>query len=158
MKTESWIERLIIQQLSHHDRRYKHDYRSKEEPTSEFVVGCGYLETMVSGKDIQPSFGESMKVEKQLEPEVENALRTLQQQDLITKTREQTLGGLFGQEDVDPTEFWKLTEAGLKEANELNEAYSKELDVFEKRHRELDIVAANELINLSQEYGVVPDI
>jgi hypothetical protein len=28
METETWIERLLIDQLTRHDRRYKHDYGS----------------------------------------------------------------------------------------------------------------------------------
>jgi hypothetical protein len=158
MKTESWIERAIIQQLTHHDRRYKYDYESRKESTIGFVVGCGYLETMVRGEDIQASFGEATEVEEELEPEVMEALRMLQQQDMITKTGERPRSGLFMQEDLGSTDVWELTDEGLKEASDLNEAYSMELDDFEKRHEELDIASANEFISISQKYGVVPEI
>lgn len=43
MKTDTWIERTIIQQLSHPDKRYKHDYKSKEaNETGERVATIKY--------------------------------------------------------------------------------------------------------------------
>jgi hypothetical protein len=114
MHTDSWIERVIIQDLSVHDRRYKHNYRSRQESTPGFVVGCGYIETMDRGADIRPSFGQSFDVEQQLEPDVKDALRTLHRQDLITKVRELPGGGLFTEDDLGATEQWELTEKGLE--------------------------------------------
>ena len=43
METETWIERVIVQELSYPDKRYKHDYKSKEASTVELVVDCAYL-------------------------------------------------------------------------------------------------------------------
>lgn len=158
MKTESWIERAIIQQIAYRDRRHKHNYRSRKESTIGFVVGCGYLENMAVGEDITASFGESARIEERLEPEVRNTLETLQDQNMITKTGEQPKGGLFSEEDLGSTNLWELTEEGLKEAHELNEAYSRELDAFEDQYGDLDPESANEFIDLSKEYGVVPEI
>lgn len=158
MKTESWIERVIIQQIASRDRRFKHNYRSRKESTVGFVVDCGYLENMATGEDNTAPLEESDEIEERLEPEVKDALRTLQQQNLITKVGEQPRGGLFSEEDLGSTDLWGLTEQGLKEANELNEAYSKELDAFNEQYGDIDPQSANELINLSKEYGVVPDI
>jgi hypothetical protein len=158
MKTKFWIERVIIQQIAYHDRRYKHNYQSRKESTAGFVVDCGYLENMSTGEDNTASLGEAAEIEKKLESEVEDALRTLRERNLITKAGEQPRGGLFSEEDLGSTDLWELTEKGLKEANELNEAYSRDLDAFEEQYGELDPESANELISLSKKYGVVPDI
>jgi hypothetical protein len=158
MKTESWIERVIIQQIAYRDRRYKHNYQSRTESTAGFVVDCAYLENMSIGEDNTAPLGEAAEIEERLEPEVKDALRTLREQNLITKVGEQPRGGLFSEEDLGSTNLWELTEQGLKEANELNEAYSRELDAFEEQYDDIDPESANELINLSKEYGVVPDI
>lgn len=153
MHTELWIERVIIQQLSHHDRQYKHDYRSGKDSTAGFVVDCGYLETMMIGDDIHPSFEQSFDVEETLEPDVRDALKTLHQQELILNVGELPRSGPFSDEDLGSTELWELTDDGLKEARELNEAYSTALDAFEEQYEVLDVAAANELINLSKNTG-----
>lgn len=158
MITEFWIERVIIQQLAYRDRRYKHNYRSLQESTAGLVIDCGYLENMASGEDITVSVGESAGIEERLEPDVRDALGTLREQNLITKVGEQPKGGPFSEEDLGSTALWELTDESLKEANELNEAYSREMDDFEKQYSDLDPESANELVSLSKEYGVVPDI
>ena len=38
METETWIERLVIDQLTTHDRRYKHDYAGVEKTTDDLVA------------------------------------------------------------------------------------------------------------------------
>lgn len=41
METETWIERLLIDQLTRHDRRYKHDYAGVEQTTDDLATACG---------------------------------------------------------------------------------------------------------------------
>lgn len=37
MHTETWIERTIVDQVTAHDRRYKHDYGGVEQTTDDLM-------------------------------------------------------------------------------------------------------------------------
>jgi capsule polysaccharide export protein KpsE/RkpR len=89
METETWIEWTIVDQLTIHDRRYKHDYGGVEKTTDELVVDCTKLDaiTAESGPKL-PSIEQLLTAEANLEPEVETTLQTLQEHDLIERVGE----------------------------------------------------------------------
>ena len=66
METDTWIERTIIQRLSTHDRRYKHDYGGLEADTDELVMACGYLKSL-DEDDARPGMMETLQHEREIE-------------------------------------------------------------------------------------------
>lgn len=155
MQTEMWIERVIIHQLASEDGRYKHGYRSRQQTTDEFVVDCAYLADMTETEGL-PTFQRTMELEAAVEPDVEEALQSLQEQNLITKIGNQFTGPLFTEGDHGSTTVRELTDAGLQEAQTLNECYTEELDSLKRQYGDLDDIPPDELATLLHHYGVIP--
>jgi hypothetical protein len=155
MQTETWIERVIIYQLASEDSRYKHGYRSKQQTTDEFVVDCAYLADMTETEGL-PTFQSTMELEAAVEPDVEQALQSLQEQSLIRKVGDRTTGMLFMEDAHGSTAVWVLTDAGLQEAETLNEHYTEEFDDLKQQYGNLDDIPPDELATLLHHYGVIP--
>lgn len=155
MQTETWIERVIIHQLASEDGRYKHGYRSRQQTTDEFVVDCAYLADMTETEGL-PTFQSTMELEAAVEPDVEEALQSLQEQNLIRKAGDRATGILFMEDDHGSTAVWELTDAGLQEAQTLNERYAEELDSLKRQYGDLDDIPSDELATLLHHYGVIP--
>lgn len=124
METKTWIERVIINQLITHDRRYKHDYGGVEKTTDELVADCTKLDaiTAESGPE-PPSIEQLLTADADLEPEVETALQTLQERGLIERVGERDrLGPPLELGDYGTTTVWKPTVEGRAEARAIREA------------------------------------
>lgn len=155
MQTETWIERVIIHQLASEDGRYKHGYRSRQQTTDEFVVDCAYLADITETEGL-PTFQSTMELEAAVEPDVEEALQSLQEQNRIRKAGDRATGLLFMEGDHGSTAVWELTDAGLQEAQTLNERYAEELDSLKRQYGDLDDIPPDELATLLHHYGVIP--
>jgi hypothetical protein len=155
MHTETWIERVIIQQLASEDGRYKHGYRSNQQTTGQFVVDCAYLADMTETTG-RPTFHQTMELEAAVEPDVEEALQSLQEHNLITKVGDRPTGILFAETDPGSTAVWEPTETGLQEAQTLNERYTEELDTLKQRCGGVADIPPDELATLLHHYGVIP--
>src|SRR6056297_848956 len=80
MQTETWIGRTIIDQLTTHDRRYKHDSGGVENTTDDLVSACVKLDLITSGDE--PGLrarGQFFTADADLEPEVETTLESLEE-------------------------------------------------------------------------------
>lgn len=166
MKTDTWIERVIIQQLSYPDERYKHDYRGKGASTVELVVDCAYLKNATD--DTSRTWEDINQLEEQIEGDVEQAVARLQDQGLLTKVGEQPLhqeslltklmeGPGPETEPGDTSPIWTLTDDGLAEAARLNEAYAEDLASLTARYDDPEDAPHSELLPMLKRYGVIPD-
>jgi hypothetical protein len=159
METETWIERTIIDQLTTHDRRYKHDYGDVEKTTDDLVAACAKLDTITAeGRTELPSIEQLLTAEADIEPEVETVLQTLQERGLIDCVGERDrLGPPLEPGDYGTTAVWQPTIGGRAEVRALREAYTAEVETLvESRDDESDEFSA-ELILLAKTYGVLPD-
>jgi hypothetical protein len=168
MKTDTWIERVIIQQLSYPDKRYKHDYKGKEASTVELVVQCAHLKDVTEGESTAQTWKEINELEEQIEGDVEQAVERLQDQGLLTKVGEQPLrekslltklmeGVGPETEPADTSPIWTLTDEGLAEAARLNEAYADDLARLAAQYEDPEDAPHSELLPLLKTYGVIPD-
>jgi len=109
MQTETWIERLLIDQLTTHDRRYKHDYAGVEKTTDDFVVACTQLDAITTeGGSEEPPLEELLSMDSEFGPEVETALQTLQERGLVECVGERERSGpSFESGDYGTTTLWK---------------------------------------------------
>jgi hypothetical protein len=158
METETWIERTIIDQLTIHDRRYKHDYGGVEKTTDELVADCTELDaiTAESGPKL-PSIEQLLTAEADLEPEVEAALHTLQERGLIKRIGERDrLGPPLEMGDYGTTAIWKPTIEGRAEAKAIREAYSGEVEALVESHGEESDEFREEIISVARTYGILP--
>jgi hypothetical protein len=94
MQTETWIERLIVNQVTVHDRRYKHDYGGVEQTTDDLVAACAQPDIiMTKGRNELPSLGQLLSMEATFESDVESALGTLQKKSLVERAGERERRG-----------------------------------------------------------------
>lgn len=133
MNTNTWIERLLIDQLSTRDHRYKHEYAGVERSTDELIAACIRLETLTSeGEASLQSLEQLLARDAEIEPEVVEALRTLQEIGLVERVGErERLGPLFERGDFGTTPIWKPTVEGRAEARAIREAYSEAVETLE---------------------------
>ncbi len=81
-----------------------------------------------------PTFQRTMELEDAVEPDVQEALQSLHERDLITKAGERQTSMLFSEEDSGSTTVWELTDTGLQEAQTLNDHYTDELETLKQRY------------------------
>jgi hypothetical protein len=170
METDTWIERTIIQRLSTHDRRYKHDYGGLEADTDELVMACGYLKSL-DEDDARPGMMETLQHEEEIEEDVEDAIETLRDMGLLTKAGKNPVyqESFFerlehpkeavqsGPDDTVPV--WTLTDDGLAEAARINEEYEADLAWLRDEYEDdLEDAPRDELTHLIKTYGVKPDL
>jgi hypothetical protein len=168
METDTWIERTIIQRLSNHDRRYRHDYEGLEATTGELVMQCGYLKSL-DDNGARPGMMETLRQEEQIEGDVEDAIETLQNKDFLKRAGEEPVhqesffkrlenpkeAVLSGPDETVPV--WTLTDGGLAEAARINEEYEAELTSFTDEYGDIEDIPRDELILLLKTFGVKPD-
>lgn len=159
--TESWIERAILDQLTTHDRRYKHDYGGVERTTDDLVAACARLDAIAAGDGSDPPSIEQLLTEEAIfEPEVETALQTLQERGLIEREGERERPGPpLERGDFGTTTVWTPTVEGRAEARRIREAYADEVATLVEPHDESDLPedVSDELVSLAKSYGVLPD-
>lgn len=170
METETWIERTILQRLSTHDRRYKHDYGGVEADTSELVMTCASLKSL-DEDDGRSRMMETLQHEEEIEEDVEDAIETLRDRDFLTKAGENPVyqESFFerlehpkeavqsGPDDTVPV--WTLTDDGLAEVARINEEYEADLAwLMDEYDGELEDAPRDELTQLIKTYGVKPDL
>ena len=166
METDTWIERLIVQELSYPDKRYKHNYKPKEASTMELVVTAASLKNDV--EDITQTWEGFDELEKEIEDEVEQAVNRLRERGFITKEGEQPLQlksssllNIFEepndeQESVDMSPIWTLTDDGLAEAARINDAYTEDLAEIAAQYDDPEDAPRSELLPLLKQYGINP--
>ncbi|AUX07815.1 hypothetical protein AArcSl_0160 [Halalkaliarchaeum desulfuricum] len=158
METETWIERLLIVQLTTHDRRYKHDYGGIEKTTDDLVAACTQLDAiMTEGGSEWPSLEQLLSMDAELEPEVEAALQTLQDRGLIERVGERERPGPpFEPGDYGTTAVWKPTVEGRAEARAIREAYSDDVEALADSHGEDSEEFREEIVSVARTYGIIP--
>lgn len=132
MQTETWIERTIIDQLTTHDRRYKHDYCGVEQTTDDLVAACAKLDLISSGDEPElPSLDQLLTAQADLESEVETTLESLEERGLIERVGEhERPGPPLEPGDYGTTAIWEPTVEGRAEASAIREAYSTEVEAL----------------------------
>ena len=157
MHTETWIERTIIDQLTTHDRRYKHDYGGVEQTTDDLVAACTELDLITSGDEL-PSIEQFVAADADLEPEVETALESLEERDLIERVGERKrLGPPLEPGDYGTTVIWEPTVEGRAEASEIREAYSREVEALVESHDTESDEFREEIVSIARTYGILPN-
>ena len=159
MQTETWIERVIIDQLTTHDRRYKHEYGGVEQTTDDLVAACTQLDHITSGdRSERPSLDELLTTDADFEPEVEAALQTLQEKGLIERTGERERPGPpLKRGDYGTTALWEPTVEGRAEARAIREAYAAEVEALTEAHDKQSDEFSEEIVSLARTYGILPN-
>lgn len=158
MHTETWIERAIIDQLTTHDRRYKHDYGGVERTTDDLIAACTKLDLITTGEEPElPSIDQFLARDADFEPEVETTLETLQEKNLIERVGErERLGPPFEPGDYGTTAIWEPTVEGRAEARAIREAYSVEVEALAEAHGEESDEFREEIVSIARMYGILP--
>jgi len=158
MQTETWIERTIIDQLTTHDRRYKHDYGGVEQTTDDLVAACAKLDLITSGDELElPSLDQLFATDANLEPEVEATLQTLEERGLIERVGERERPGPpLEPGDYGTTALWEPTVEGRAEASAIREAYSSEVDELTESHDTESDEFREEIVSIARTYGILP--
>ena len=167
METETWIERMIVQELSHPDKRYKHDYKCKEASTVELVVICAHMKQITEDRDVQ-TWEDINELEKEIEGRVEETVERLREKGFLTKAGEQPLhekslltrlaeGAKPEGEPPDTSPIWTVTDEGLAEAARINAAYEDELVELTGQYEDPEDTPRDELFSVLKRYGVLPD-
>jgi hypothetical protein len=159
MQTETWIERTIIDQLTTHDRRYKHDYGGVEKTTDDLVSACVKLDLITSRDEPGlPSIEQFFPADADLEPEVETALESLEERGLIERVGErERLGPPLEPGDYGTTVLWGPTVDGRAEANAIREAYSSEVEALAESHSTESDEFKKQIVTLARTYGILPN-
>jgi hypothetical protein len=159
MQTETWIERLIVNQLTTHDRRYKHDYGGVEQTTDDLVAACAQLDAILTeDRGDVPSLEQLLSMEAAFESDVESALGTLQKKSLIERAGErERRGPPLEQGDYGTVAIWEPTVEGRAEAKAIHEAYATAVDAIVESHDEESEEFEAEIVSLARTYGNLPD-
>ena len=159
MQTETWIERTIIDQLTTHDRRYKHDYGGVEQTTDDLVAACTELDLITSGDEPEfPSIEQFVAADADLEPEVETTLESLQERGLIERVGErERLGPPLEPDDYGTIVLWEPTVEGRAEASAIREAYSTEVEALAESHGTESEEFKKQIVTLARTYGILPN-
>lgn len=160
METEMWIERVLIDQLTTHDKRYKHDYAAVEKTTDELVAACTQLDALTAAGGFEDiSFEQLLSQDVAFEAEVETALQALEQRDLIECVGEQRRRGPpLESGDYGTTAVWEPTESGRVEARAIREAYAAEVETLVETHGRESDEFKEELLTLAKTYGILPNL
>jgi hypothetical protein len=158
MRTETWIERTIIDQLTTHDRRYTHDYGGVERTTDDLVAACAKLDLVTTGDEPErPSIDQFLARDAELEPEVEATLETLRERNLIERVEERERPGPpFEPGDYGTTAVWEPTVEGRAEARAIREAYSIAVEALAESHGTESDEFKTEIGSIARTHGVLP--
>jgi hypothetical protein len=158
MHTETWIERTVIDQLTTHDRRYKHDYGGVEKTTDQIVAACTKLDLITQDENTDlPSVEQLLAADADLESDVEATLQTLQDQGLIERVGErERRGPPLERGDYGTTAVWEPTVEGRAEARAIREAYSTEVDALVKSHGKESDEFQEKIVSVARTYGILP--
>jgi hypothetical protein len=158
METETWIERLLIDQLTTHDRRYKHDYAGVEQTTDDLVAACTQLDAITTeGGSDWPPLEQLLSMDTEFEPEVKAALQTLQELGLVERVGERERSGPpFESGDFGTTAVWNPTVEGRAEARAIRQAYLDEVETLADSHDEDSEEFREEIVSVARTYGILP--
>lgn len=158
METETWFERLILDQLTTHDGRYKYDYAGVERTTDDLVAACTKLDAITrDGGTELPSLEQLFTMDEAFEPEVEAALQTLHETGLIERVGEQDrLGPPFEPGDYGTTTVWEPTVEGRAEARAIREAYSTAVDALVESYGADSEEFREEIVSVARTHGILP--
>ena len=159
MQTETWIERTIIDQLTTHDRRYKHEYGGVEKTTDDLVAACTELDLITSrdGPGL-PSIEQFDAADADLEPEVETTLESLEERGLIERVGErERLSPPLEPGDYGTTALWEPKVEGRAEVRAIREAYSREVGALTESHGTESDEFEEQIVTLARTYGILPN-
>ena len=154
METDTWIERTIIQQLSHYDERYKHDYGGKEGSTEALIADCAHLKDITSDGSLS-MLEQLSERHAEIEEDVEQAANRLHEQGLLSELRKEPVRAQRSGDVIGETTVWEPTEEGLAEAKRLNEAYSEAVTELTEGEDDAANVSLEEAQSILREYGVI---
>lgn len=154
METDSWIERTIIQELSFHDERYKHDYGGREGSTETLIADCAHLKDLTSDGPML-MFENLAQQHAEIEDDVEEAAQRLHRKGLLSKVREEPVQDQLSGDVIGQTTVWEPTEEGLAEAKRLNEAYSEAVADLLEEHDDPETISVDDVRPILREYGVI---
>ena len=149
---------VLIDQLTRHDRRYKHDYAGVEQTTDDLTTACMTLDLVTTGDELEwPSFEQVLVGDAELESEVEDTLQTLRERGLIERVGEQErLGPPFEPGDYGTTTLWEPTVEGRAEARAIREAYSAEVEALAKSYSPDSDEFRRKIGPIARTYGILP--
>lgn len=158
METETWVERLLIDQLTTHDERYTHDYGEVDRPTDELVGACMRLDSVqITAESESSSIEEFHSVEEKYDSWVNDALQSLQNRGSVERVGErERLGIPFEPGDYGTTAVWEPTVEGRAEARAYEEAYAAEVDALLESHDEESEEFHQGQISIAGRYGNLP--
>lgn len=158
METETWIKRTIIDQLTTHDRRYKHDYGGIEKTTDDLVAACTELDLIMTGDEPElPSLEQLLTADADLESEVESALQTLEERGLIERVGErERVGPPLEPGDYGTTDLWEPTVEGRAEARAIRDAYSSEVEALVESYGKDSEEFREKSVSIARTYGILP--
>lgn len=158
METETWIERLLLNQLTTHDRRYKHDYAGVEKTTDDLVAACTHFDTVIAdGTFDRSSLEQLLSTDTAFEPEVEVTLDSLQDRGLIECVGERDRPGPPFEPGADgTTAVWNPTVAGRAEASAIHKAYAAEVETLVNTHGEGSEAFREAIVSVAKTYGILP--
>ena len=160
METETWIGRVLINQLTTHDKRYKHNYASVEQTTDDLVAACTQLDALITAGGFEElSLEQLLSQDAAFECEVETELQTLEGRELIECVGEQKrLGPPLEPGDYGITAVWEPTESGRAEARAIREAYAAEVEALVETHGRESDEFKEEILALAKTYGILPNL
>jgi hypothetical protein len=156
METDTWIDRTIIQVLSHHDKRYKHNYGGKKASTEELIADCAHQADVTSEGPLL-MFDNLPEQHAAVEEDVKEAAERLHEQGLLTKVGERPIRNESGGEEIGTTSVWEPTEEGLAEVKRLNEAYAEAVDDLVEAHDDPENISVDDVRPILREFGVILD-
>lgn len=156
METDTWIERLIIQQLSFRDERYRYNYGETEASTESLIADCAHLNDVGSEGPLK-MFESLPQQYAEVEDDVIAAIDRLHDQGLIKNVGERPTQDAMTGEQFGTTTVWEPTTEGLAEAQRLNEAYSAALTELLNEHDNPSEISVDDVRPILREYGVVLD-
>ena len=124
METDSWVERLLINELTTVDRRYKYDRSGVEKTTDELIGATEGLDAMMTEDGpAWPSLDDLLLegLDEEFERKVERRLQALEDRGLVEFVEErERLGPPLEPGDYGTTAVWTATLAGRDEARKID--------------------------------------
>lgn len=160
METETWIERVLIDQLTTHDKRYKHDYAGVKQTTDELVAACTQLDALTAAGGFEDlPLEQLLSQDTAFEAEVETALQALDDQDLVECVGEQQRRGPpLESGEYGTTAVWEPTESGRAEARAIRESYAAEVETLVETHGRESDEFKEEILTLAKTHGILPNL
>lgn len=160
METDSWIERLLVNQLTTYDRRYKHDFAGVEKTSDDLIVASTQLDAITTEDGAAwPPLEDLLTLDSDLECEVEASLQTLEDRGLLERVGErERKGPPLEPGDYGTTTVWTPTLDGRAEASAIHVAYSDEVEALEEEHNAGSDEFRAKLSAIARDHGILPSL